>query len=180
MKRTVAIDLETLSVAHNPALLSIGAVCIETGHTFYINIDPTDCQRRGLDVDAGTVLWWLGQDKAAQDALVNSTVCSLGQALDKFNDWLKNIGWDHADKECTIWSYGAKSDLVWMNSAYAAAGAQPYWSYRQEMCGRTFRAMTGANADKTGVHHNALDDAQWLAEVLVNGHFTYRNPGATS
>jgi hypothetical protein len=167
MKRTIAIDLETLSLAPNAVVIAIGAICIETGETFYANIDPEDSQRYGLHIDAGTVMWWMQQSDEARNVLTTETSQTLATVLLGFTHWLKTNKFKYANREHTLWGYGATADIVWMNSLYKVTQMQQPWTYQQEMCGRTLKQITGVNPDKSGVHHNALDDAKWLADVIV-------------
>jgi len=172
MKRTIAIDLETLSLAPNAVVIAIGAICIETGKTFYANIDPEDSQKYGLHIDAGTVMWWMQQSDEARKVLTTETSQTLATVLLAFTHWLKTNKFKYANREHTLWGYGVKADIVWMNSLYKALDKPQPWTYQQEMCGRTLKQITGVNPDKSGVHHNALDDAKWLADVIVQSKVT--------
>lgn len=70
----VMIDLETLSSKSNAAIVAIGAVMFDAygpHSNFYCQVDAKDCQRRGMDIDADTVMWWFKQSQAARDATFN-------------------------------------------------------------------------------------------------------------
>ena len=59
------VDIETMGIKSNFAIISIGAVefKIETGETgkeFYRNVTLKSSVELGLNVDADTVMWWMG------------------------------------------------------------------------------------------------------------------------
>ena len=65
------IDIETLGRTSNAVIVQIAAVAFDpmTGETdgeFCINLDPVDCQKNGLTIDAETVLFWLKQSNEAK------------------------------------------------------------------------------------------------------------------
>lgn len=161
-------DLETFSSASNAAITAIGAVWFdintgELGDTFYINVDAADCAKHGLDVDAGTVYWWLSQSKEAQNALLDEKV-GLKRALKMFSDWVSSS--DNDTKNLEMWSHST-FDAVVLSSASRACGVRLPWRYNQTRDIRTLNALTPPELNSTiwsglgrdGTHHNALDDA---------------------
>jgi hypothetical protein len=160
----VMIDLETLGTLPGSIILSLGACTFNRTailERLEINIDPASCQRLGLRIDAGTVLWWMGRDADARSAILNAPTVSLHSALEDFDAWLRA----HAPgKGLRLWSNGPSFDAVLLRSAYKAAGMQAPWEYWNERCVRTmldlgrvrlldFRVGSGE------IYHAALGDA---------------------
>jgi exodeoxyribonuclease VIII len=179
----VMIDFESLSLKENAVLLSLGA-CVfdpatgEIGETFYCPIDPRT--QHGRDINADTVVWWLGQDQAARDKIVESVAAAnaleTGEAGDEvyedaalpinhvamaFNGWIESLG---GDVEC--WSNGAV-DHIWLNSMFEYCGFKnpiPFWKQRDY---RTLKALyPTTKLDFAGVAHDSLDDAIHQAKHL--------------
>ena len=73
----IMIDLETLGTTPGSVILSVAAVPFVRGpgstrsrrraNAFYAKISLKDSLRRGFSVDADTLVWWMGQNRAAQD-----------------------------------------------------------------------------------------------------------------
>lgn len=160
------IDLETLSVAPNPVILSIGVAVFDTDtivHAEQIDVDPSSCQRAGLVIDSSTVLWWMNQSAEAQAATLGVIArVPLQEALSK----VAKIYTDFACGE--VWSNGALADIVWMNNAYVAVGSRAPWSYRAERCFRTAKALLPeVDVVFDGIPHRAVDDAIHQARYLM-------------
>ena len=184
MSKHISIDFETLSLKENAVLLSLGA-CVfdpatgEIGQTFYSAIDPRT--QPGRDISASTVIWWLGQEQAARDKILDSVnaadVLADGGEEDEalyetaalpinhvamaFNGWIESLG---GEVEC--WSNGAV-DHAWLNSMFEYSGFKnpiQFWHQRDY---RTLKAMyPDTKANDYGTAHNALDDAIKQAKHL--------------
>lgn len=166
----IMVDLETMSLRPNAALVSIGAVLMtyrgeEIGH-FYRSISLASSVDAGLHIDPGTVMWWLQQSDPARSALAVQ-VRPLHEVLHEFAEW--------ADVQVPggglvgIWGNGAAADNVWLAEAYRAVGFPRPWSHRQDRCYRTFRAMHQdvENPPPNGAEHDALADARWQAASMM-------------
>lgn len=183
MTTQVMIDFETLSLKENAVLLSLGA-CVfdptigEIGPTFYCAIDPRT--QPGRDISASTVIWWLGQDQAARDkildainaadaladggedeALYETAALPINHVAMAFNGWIESLG---GDVEC--WSNGAV-DHAWLNSMFEYSGFKNPVAFWQQRDYRTLKALyLDVKVDDYGVVHNALDDAIKQAKHL--------------
>lgn len=171
----VMLDLETLGNAPGCAIVSIGAVVFGGGaiySEFVQHIQLEDCVRRGLEMDASTVLWWLKQDEVARKALMDGQAqgLPLEHALDVFNTWLGQqctIEWD----KLRIWGKGPSFDCAILAAAYRKIGRRIPWKYSNERCLRTVIAMHPEvpEPEREGVQHDALDDAihqaRWLMKM---------------
>lgn len=158
------IDLETLGINNAPVIVSIGAVKFcKAGilNEFYVTVSPQSCMDMGLKMDVSTVIWWMGQSKAAKEVFTAPNFL-LQTALLKFNEWF-GFG-----KDYPVWSNGATADLVWLSSAYRHTNIKNPWSFRSERCYRTIRNLfPDIRVPDTGVSHNALDDAKYQALTLI-------------
>ena len=162
------VDVETLGIGVKPLILSIGLVVFNTEQQRIvaeklIRIDPVDAQKMGLEIDFDTVLWWLKQDQAAiQENFFTGEKENLKSALITLNDIYKEF-------DCTaIYSNGAVSDLLWLASAFSAAGVTKAWGFREERCYRTLVAdLPKVDVKMEGIKHSALDDARFQAQYLI-------------
>lgn len=165
----VMIDLETMSLAPNAALVSIGAVLMtssgeEMAH-FYRSISLASSVDAGLHIDPGTIMWWMQQSDRARGAL-GVQARPLGEALQEFSAWM-NVA-EPSEGLVGVWGNGAASDNVWLSEAYKAVGAQRPWSHKMDRCYRTFRAMHRDVTDppENAAAHDALADARWQSAFM--------------
>lgn len=147
------IDLETLGLDPGCTILSLGAAEFDEDgvvETFYRNISLRSCDEAGLEIDAGTLEWWLGQDETVQDQLGGGE--ELLEVLRDFSRF-----YDGADE---IWGNSPSFDCEILSAAYDAVQYPVPWGFRDERCFRTLKNMPGAvEIEQEGEHHNALDDA---------------------
>lgn len=177
MTTAISIDLETISTHPNAAIASIGACRFDPrgdwiGDTFHIHVSLINCQHHGLAIDAGTVLWWLGQSDDARNTLIagQQDAAPLMTALDALNEFIDGTG-----TEPEIWVNGASFDFPILASAYRTFGWTIPWNFWQERDLRTLKALNkGARIERTGTHHNALDDACHQARLIQ--HILTFNP----
>lgn len=158
------IDLETMSTQSNAAIVSIGAVKFSVKgieDTHYINVSLEDSMSHGLHIDGKTVMWWLSQSDKARQAL-NQDAGSLIWALSEFTSWI-------GGKDIQVWGNGATFDNVVLANAYKACKLPMPWSFRNDRCYRTMKNMFPdvPYPKTTGTLHNALDDATFQAEHLI-------------
>lgn len=161
----VVIDLETLGTRPGDIILSIGAVEVDLkagtlGREFYKVIHAGNAAQHGLQIEAGTVLWWLVQSEQARKQVAYGGL-PLVEVLDAFSEW--------APKDMKPFGNGASFDLGILTAAYRAIGKQPPWKFWNERCYRTVKAMhpNVVEDERVGVYHNALDDAKHQARHLI-------------
>lgn len=176
MTQHISFDLETLGLAHDALILSIGAVKFnpfsgELGDTFHRVID---LDGPGGVIDASTVAWWMRQSDEARNAIFGKDVerVKLGVALCEFSEW---IGFteeleDGQYPDVQLWARGNK-DGQWLESAYKGIGFKAPFRYWQVADQRTmtnaFHMIVGNHVDRAqGVAHNALTDAVDQAKEL--------------
>lgn len=165
------IDTETAGLPPTGALLSIGACFFDVateqvGPTFSKTIHLATSMRDGGTVDAGTILWWMGQSEQARNA-VRFDGLDVRKVLTEFAEF---IG-DHCpNNSVRPWGNGASFDLTIVGTAYQRAGIAVPWHFSRERCFRTVRNMYAAvtydyEAKGDGAH-NALADAQFQVEHM--------------
>ena len=160
------LDLETMGVGPNAAIVAIGAVVFDQftgkmGATFYQTVTLESSVREGGVMDASTVMWWLRQEGAARYAIQGGI--PIDEALEAFSQWVS----DHASGGPIVWGNGADFDNVILRSAYNRLSIDVPWGAFANRCYRTVKALYPMiTIEHTGTRHNALDDARSQAEHL--------------
>lgn len=167
-----SIDLETLHTRYNAAILSIGVAqfnpdTAKIGMTFYREIDFDSAIKYG-HVSADTLRWWINQDSKAKRVFGNEGKVVLVQALDELTTWMRD--------RCMapkVWGNGSTFDITILEHAYdkGSVGLKEPWHYTNIRDMRTLVDLAGYGATawpfpRTGVPHNALDDAVFQAGVI--------------
>ena len=169
----VVLDIETLGTKSGSAIVQIGAIClnpnlVESKLFFTKTIDLTS--NHGMIMDFDTVRWWILQNEFAQHVVFdNKNQTSLVDALYEFNKWLFSCTTKHPGLQ--MWGYGADFDNALLKAAYDVCGINPYWTYKENMCLRTFAKLYPEVARiKPEIPHIAINDAiaqaEWLEELL--------------
>lgn len=175
----VMIDLETMGLRPNAAIVAIGAVhfrqvidlsgpvpclSLEEVGEFRAAVSLKSCLDAGLTVDQSTVDWWNKQPAETRSFWQREDALSLESALTTFSRWLLT---DSTESQISPWGNGADFDLVLLKSAYSALGADPPWRYYNNKCYRTIRSLFPVTEmPRLGTHHDALDDARHQFTVL--------------
>lgn len=161
------VDLETMSLAKDAAIVSIGAVRFDlaTGFMadrFYRVVNLKSSQRAGGKIDAETVMWWLEQSTEARKALTGDDGVLIETALIEFSAWCRQASFDG------LWGNGAAFDNVVLDGAYKRLSKTSPWTHKQDRCYRTIKALFKHVPEEQmkGTAHNALDDARHQAEHL--------------
>jgi len=162
----IMIDLETMGTSCIAAPMSIGAVRFKlTGEIetlCHIGVDLDSCMRAGMDVDANTVMWWLGQSKENQDKVLALKKLPLKDALSMlFNTF-------HGMNKYTtcVWSHGSVFDIVIIENACKLVGIPIWWKYNSIRDTRTAFDVVNYNYKSKG-GHDALEDAMSQAEAVI-------------
>lgn len=148
------LDLETLGSGPTPHPLSIAFVRfnLADGPTLFrhYHIDHTTAPGT---VDASTALWWLAQDKAAQEAILvgQKQAVPFGEAAIAMHSMI--------DKQDRLWARGV--DWFWMENLYKAWGGKWPFSARQVRCMRFCDQI--CPAPPATIKHDALADC--LAQI---------------
>lgn len=136
----VMLDLETLSIKPNAAIIAIAAARFdpltgEIGERFYLVIDPGSYthDRGQFHVDAVTALWWVRQSIEARSAISCSSSCFILDALQEFTVFFKKV------PDSILWSH-EDADRIWLKNAYDVFTMAAPWYYRNVASLRTLPA----------------------------------------
>jgi exodeoxyribonuclease VIII len=159
------IDLETWSTQPNALIVSIGACMFDpkgadVGERFYAAIEPASMP--GRHVDTNTILWWMSPERtAAREAWLAERKVDAYSALTGLSRWVRDQQVAvESTEDIRVWGNGAAFDNVILASAYRSLGTDPFWDHRNDRCYRTLKALTPqVRIQRSGTHHNALDDA---------------------
>lgn len=162
----VMIDLETLSTNQDAAILSIGAVRFnpntgEIADTFHERIDFNSAIVNG-HVSMDTLKFWFAADGNA-GKLVASGTRMLPEALTEFAEWL--------GQGSIVWGNGATFDITILENTYKRLEMDTPWKFYDVRDCRTVEAMAESicersEFERSGTHHDALDDAKYQAEYI--------------
>jgi hypothetical protein len=171
----VMIDLETMGLGSDAAIIAIGAVSFnETDgiiDRFYEVVNLQSSMDLGLTVDASTILWWMEQKKEARREFTDTKVFKndIKVALQNFTNWMSKLRMDSVQYSIDIWGNGAAFDNVVLANAYKAAKMPVPWRFWEDRCYRTVSSMHDVDTfTRVGVHHNALNDAESQALHLIS------------
>ncbi len=166
----VMIDIETLSLLPNAAVISIGATHIDPADfpDFYCNVARETRQQQMYDISQTTLSWW---DKQAEEvrASLATDQRSPAEAIGRLAQWLEDIGFDRYDPTHTIWANGAQFDIIILENMCRVEGSAVPWTYSQVRDYRTVVREYGEGLDfpKNEAAHNALADAEHQARCLL-------------
>jgi len=161
MSHHISIDLETLSTAPDAFIVAIGAARFDPMadgivDSFYTAVDLNNSAfiAKRFRMDPATIGWWLHSERAAaRDALKSGSCVDLLSALEGFGLWV-------GETPLPVWGNGATFDNVVLTNAYKALGMDVPWTYKDDRCLRTLRALApDVRVENVGTAHHALDDA---------------------
>lgn len=167
----VVIDLETLSLRTDAAIVSIGAVALdknlEVCGQFYCPVEIQSCISHKMRVSASTLRWWLTQDQEVKKAALNGDI-PIFNAIREFVVWL-NDGEQWKEAQCHVWANGPEFDCAVLINAYFQvfpyyAQETAMWNYRKVQSLRTLWLLNedlnlGCKYMDNLPKHNALFDA---------------------
>lgn len=169
MKYTdVMIDLETFGTNANAAILSIGLVMFnrtseETKEEhLFISADSV----KG-EVDVPTIIWWLGQSREAQGALIEGMRTGLTEAAACHR--LEALFQDYSDPaRVRVWGNGASFDITLLESMFKRNKRPVPWRFYNVRCYRTLKSeMKHIDPPRVnGLAHDALHDARFQTDHL--------------
>ena len=158
------LDLETLDTKPTALILSIGAVMFDKDcrsiEEFYGIIELDEPTMSNFTISASTLGWWFKQEEAIKEFARGGQ--PLKVVLSNFSYWFKQ------NKGKELWGNGATFDNVILKNAYDVSKMPTPWSYKDDCCYRTIIGRyPKLHAEFSGVRHNALMDAIFQADYLV-------------
>ncbi len=168
MYKDLMIDLETLGINPSCPVISLGAIFFDVdtktlGPSFYMALDVGEQMKYGRIPDASTLKWWLGQSNAAKQVFKEEAKPAR-EVLELFCKWVKANG-----KGVNPWGNGATFDISIMENIFKQYEIKCPWLFYNVMDVRTFKRFraNGKKLEKSGVNHNALDDAKSQAVYVL-------------
>lgn len=168
----ISIDIESLGKRWDAPMLSVGAVAFDRttgklGQTFYAEVWIDEAISYGR-VDASTLSWWMEQAAEAKCIFAEGrTKQTMYEALRGLGDFVRA-----APANVRVWGNGSSFDITILERMYdlAGNGLRDQWKFWNIRDMRTI--VEAAQVDpkthkRVGVHHNALDDAKFQAEVIA-------------
>lgn len=178
-ERTINImmDIETTGVRPGCRVLSIGLVEFdEKGTIDSLLVHPKLSDQVGVD-DGKTMGWWDTQSAEAKSVFADNHI--LGESveyvykriktfIDDLVDARKSLSQGLEKVDVCIWGNGATFDNSIVQNMFYAKGLPIPWNTFGDRCYRTAINMLGRpSLQRSGVHHNALDDAIYQANCLI-------------
>lgn len=165
------IDLETLGLEADSAIVSIGAVVFDKYEEIACKAWDLTLPKRAT-VSGSTIMWWMQQPPEVQAATFSSAL-ARDQPI-KACHGLASLCEDH-DVE-TVWSRGPTFDEVMIRTLFANVTSMNFpVHFTASRCCRTMEAVAkswgyeGLARDTDAYPlHNALADAQWQALEVRN------------
>jgi hypothetical protein len=168
--KDLMIDLETLGSTPETPVISIGAAFFDIqtkkiGPTFYMALDVNEQIARGRKPTGDTIKWWLGQSDAAKRVFHEQAKPAL-VVLTTFIQWYKA----NNPKGAFVWGNGSTFDISILENMFNDYKLEIPWGYNKAMDLRTFKRFRagGEQVKKSGVNHNALDDAVSQAQYILD------------
>ena len=166
------IDLETLGIRPDSAILSIGACFFDPdtgfiGEKFYQRIDFSSAMNNGKS-DPETIRWWFQQSEQARSEIVSPGIHHR-EALMKLYDFIEKwSAYYKTGDTLQVWFNGSGFDIVMIEHAFYH---NPPWRYYNCRDVRTVVELAKGLVDKKSVErkgpaHHALYDAVWQAEYV--------------
>lgn len=153
----ITIDLESLSLSTNAAILQIAAVAWnrEADTNPYIDtppfvgfVDIRSCVFDKFDFEPRTIRWWGDQNDDVKKAVLTPAAHPLKEVLENLDRWIAEIKTEMKANTVCLWAQGSDFDIANLRNAFA----------RYEM--------------PFPIHHNYFRDARTF--ILEIGAYTTR------
>lgn len=173
LKIQFVLDLETLSLQSNAAIIDIALVEVgRGGRQFSVQIKPSSYNEiSGFDISEQTIQWH-AKNNPAFFALCETRGESPQTAAVKLNEFLRDIQ-EMEGKQVLFHIQGVDFDKPILQNLMSQLGFQPEWHYRNFRDLRTIQAMTPAISYVAG-NHTALEDAKASKDDLIKRAHGYR------
>jgi len=157
MSKHLMVDLETLAVSPDAAILTLGAVHFDPmshvmGEKLYMRFNLDDQDKLKRYIDPNTLDWWAKQDPAImEEAFSDHDRVPVADAIDKFH----KFAWGCKG----FWSHGSVFDIVILENLYRQLKRTPPWSFWQIRDTRTIFDLGHDPDMPQESKHDALQDA---------------------
>ncbi len=174
----VSVDIETLALAPDAVIVSIGAICfnphlwpVQTAcdlaynPSFYRRTTIDHQLKAGRKIQDGTMRWWLKQGVIARTTtFADNEAIPLCAALNQFAVFLATYA-----RGAHLWSNPSAFDLGAVRHATEQCSIPQLSGHKQTPDGSTLAYLTGVDHPAIpfeGTRHNALDDAVHQAREI--------------
>lgn len=185
------VDLETLGTKDGSPIITIGACLFNPyiqntyeallPYSINIKIDMEDAVKNSEGIDPSTVKWWFGQKDEAIKALITGEMVNLRTALTQLFAFLtsRTTGESHIrllPVPERIWAKSPDFDCKMLQYACERTNQIYPFKYFNQRCVRTIVDAAWPDGEdarpvfKTGVHHDARDDAINQALMVQAAH----------
>lgn len=173
----VMLDLETMGVSADSAIISIGVVHFNKKEILnkmelFCDIDT----QKNRTVRNDTMSWWLTQSEQARNALSQGMKTSkpLITQLIELQAFIKSCG-----ENVKVWGNGSDFDNAMLAHAYSSVGIAVPWKFWNNRCYRTIKAICNDVPEdkRIGTYHSAVDDAEHQARHLMKISEVYHVAG---
>lgn len=164
----VSIGLETFGTGQDAYVLSIGAAKfdIHTGEILDGLHIKTVCDPNKYRLDIDTIFWWMNQGNVARSNIISGNRLPIIEALTELSSFI--------DRKDYVWGNGATFDISILEHAYETEIGKIPWKFWNARDMRTLIDIAEAKGfdkksiKRNGIHHSALDDAVYQAQVMAN------------
>lgn len=143
----IAIDIETLSLSPEAAIISLAAVPFMNGDDeigeFYECVNATTCALYGMHFDMNTVRWWAGCSEEAKAEFLSHHPMCIQDVMTSFHAYLEGIK-EKYDADLRVWAQGTDFDIPILKNAYSKVlpGVDYPWKHTELRDSRTFILST--------------------------------------
>jgi len=159
------IDLETLDTKATSVIVSVGVCAFDESAIHDKQYFVLECQEqldRGRTVSFDTLEWWFRQDKAVTDAAFNQKKMDVDRFLDGLGYFCSKNGIRK------VYAQGTDFDIAMLSHIHNQYKKQIPWDFWLVRDTRTiYDMMKTEKHTREGTHHNALDDAVYQAECVI-------------
>lgn len=163
------IDIETLSVRANAAIVDIGA-CTPDGKCFSAYINPAAYDTEPFSMDQKTIEWHMETNSDNWNNYINSKMFNVEDALDLLSKFLSDVCPDKDN--LIVWAKGPQFDLTILDHAHRIYNRPLPWKYYNVRDFRTVASMfpdiveeVAPNTNKHGGLSDAIHQLKCLERV---------------
>lgn len=182
VNKHIVIDIETLGTGSRAAILEVGATVFDpladdlpespaVENIFYRQVDLQHELNLGFEVDASTIMWWIGQSEENRNRILEIHSKKSGLQTHTVLDNLTSFILAHRVK--FIWAHGATFDPVILAEHFKRLKRDPPFNFRDVRDTRTLYAVASLEEEtwKTLLHnpkkHHPVHDA-WTHARAIN------------
>jgi len=124
----VTIDLETLALSTNAAIVQIAAIpwnrqdptdpFLSSVPNFEGYVDVRSCVMAGFDIEPKTARWWSAADKEVQTAVLTPPAFPLKDVLENLVRWIEDCKETCNAKTVCLWAQGSDFDIALLRNAF--------------------------------------------------------------